>query len=512
MAEERYRDQGDGTFTDPSLYRMFVGGEYVSSASDKVFEVENPATGEIVALVSEGDGEDIDYAVEVARQVYIAWGRTSGEERGDILSHAARLLAERLEELIRVEVSQTGRAYREMSAQLARLPEWYSYFGAVARTHEDTAPPVGNDYLNYTRRVPLGVVGAITPWNHPLLILTKKVAPALAAGNAIVAKPSELAPLTALMLGEVLREAGIPDGVFNVVPGFGATAGLALSSHPGLRKLDLTGGTETGKSAASLAGKNLAQVGAELGGKASTLFFEDVDIEAAVNGALFASFVAAGQTCIQGARALVHRSLYNEFIERLVRRADRIVIGDPQDSATQMGPLVSEKQLQRVEWYVQLGIEEGATLAAGGHRIVEPPYDKGYFYLPTIFTDVDNEMRIAQEEIFGPVVCVMPFDTEEQAVELANGTEFGLAGAVWTKDVRRAHRVAHRLEMGVVWINDHHRTDPASPWGGFKMSGIGRENGLVAYEGYTQVQNILVNLSDEPFDWFGDDSSGKRLN
>ena len=492
------------------LYQMFVGGEHVPSASGKTFEVENPARGEAIALVSEGEEKDVDRAVGVAAEAFCGWGKTNGEERGNILARAAKILADRLDEFVRVEVDQTGRAHREMSAQLARLPEWYAYFGALARTHEDTVPPFGGNYLNYTRRVPLGVVGHVTPWNHPLLILTKKVAPALAGGNAIVAKPSELAPLTPIMLGDVLREAGLPDGVYNVVPGFGATAGLALTSHPGIRKVDLTGGTETGKAVASIAGKNLVRVGAELGGKASSLIFEDTDLENAVNGALFASFIAGGQTCVQGARALVHRSLYDEFVDKLVDRAGKITLGDPQDPATQMGPLVSEKQLNRVEEYVKIGVEEGANLVAGGRRITDPPYDKGYFYPPTVFSGVENGMRIAQEEIFGPVVCVIPFGTEEEAIQLANATEFGLAGAIWTNDVRRAHRVAHRLEIGVVWINDHHRIDPASPWGGFKMSGIGRENGIEAYHEYTQIQNIIVNLSDEPFDWFVEDVSGKR--
>jgi phenylacetaldehyde dehydrogenase len=492
------------------LYHMFVGGEHTPSASGKTFEVENPARGETMALVSEGDKKDIDAAVGIATQVFRSWGKTSGEERGNGLARAAQILRDRLDEFVRIEVDQTGRAYREMSAQLARLPEWYEYFGALARTHEDTVPPFGGNYLNYTRRVPLGVVGHITPWNHPLLILTKKVAPALAGGNTIVAKPSELAPITPIMLGDVLKEAGLPDGVYNVVPGFGATAGAALTSHRGIRKLDLTGGTETGKKIASIAGENLVRVGAELGGKASSLIFEDTDLDNAVSGALFASFVAGGQTCVQGARAIVQRPVYDEFVEKLVDRANRIVLGDPQDQATQMGPLVSKKQLERVEEYVRIGVEEGATLAAGGHRITDPPYDKGYFYPPTVFVDVENGMRVAQEEIFGPVVCVMPFDTEEDAVELANATEFGLAGAIWTNDVRQAHRVAHQLEIGVVWINDHHRIDPASPWGGFKMSGIGRENGIEAYHEYTQTQNIIVNLSDEPFDWFVEDVAGKR--
>jgi phenylacetaldehyde dehydrogenase len=496
--------------SDAPLYHMFVGGEHVPSASGKTFEVENPARGETMALVSEGDEKDIDAAVGTATQAFRSWGKTSGEERGNVLSRAAQILRDRLDEFVRIEVDQTGRAYREMSAQLARLPEWYEYFGGLARTHEDTVPPFGGNYLNYTRRVPLGVVAHITPWNHPLLILTKKVAPALAGGNTIVAKPSELAPITPIMLGDVLKEAGLPDGVYNVVPGFGATAGAALTSHRAIRKIDLTGGTETGKKIASIAGENLVRVGAELGGKASSLIFEDTDLDNAVSGALFASFVAGGQTCVQGARAIVQRPVYDEFVEKLVDRANRITLGDPQDQATQMGPLVSRNQLERVEEYVRIGVEEGATLAAGGHRITDPPYDRGYFYPPTVFVDVENGMRVAQEEIFGPVVCVMPFDTEEDAVELANATEFGLAGAIWTNDVRRAHRIAHQLEIGVVWINDHHRIDPASPWGGFKMSGIGRENGIEAYHEYTQTQNIIVNLSDEPFDWFVEDVTGKR--
>ena len=485
------------------LYHMFVGGEHTPSASDKTFEVENPARGETMALVSEGDKKDVDAAVASATEAFRAWGKIGGEERSNVLSRAAQILRDRLDEFVRIEVDQTGRAYREMSAQLARLPEWYEYFGALARTHEDTVPPFGGNYLNYTRRVPLGVVGHITPWNHPLLILTKKVAPALAGGNTIVAKPSELAPITPIMLGDVLKEAGLPDGVYNVVPGFGATAGAALTSHRGIRKIDLTGGTETGKKIASIAGENLVRVGAELGGKASSLIFDDTNLDNAVSGALFASFVAGGQTCVQGARAIVQRPVYDEFVEKLVGRARTIILGDPQDPATQMGPLVSEKQLERVEEYVRIGVKEGATLAAGGHRITDPPYDKGYFYPPTVFVDVENGMRVAQEEIFGPVVCVMPFDTEEEAVVLANATEFGLAGAIWTNDVRRAHRVAHQLEIGVVWINDHHRIDPAMPWGGFKESSVGREVGLQAYRAYTQTQTVVVKLTNEPFDWYG---------
>lgn len=490
---------------------LFVDGRFRPASSGKTFGVENPKNGEVFAEVAEGDAADIDIAIDAAERAFPVWSALSGAERGDIMHRAGEILKRRLPELVTIEIDQIGRARREMTAQLARLPEWFSYFGAVARTHEDTVPPFAGNYLNYTRRVPLGVVGHVTPWNHPLLILTKKVAPSLAAGNTMVVKPSELAPITPLILGEILKEAGVPDGVYNVVPGFGATAGLALTSSRRVRKIDLTGGTETGRRVAAVAGANLVRVAAELGGKAAVIAFADMDVERVVAATLFASFIATGQTCVQGSRLIVHRSIHDEVVERLVERAAAIRLGDPQEEGTQLGPMVSARQRDTVEAYVRIGVEEdGATLAFGGTRPEGPAYDDGYFIRPAIFTGVRPEMRIAQEEIFGPVVCVMPFDTEEEAVAIANGTEFGLATSIWTRDIARGHRVAHRLLSGITWINDHHRIDPASPWGGFKMSGIGRENGLVAYEEYTQIQNIIVNLSEEQFDWYADDGQPKR--
>lgn len=489
---------------------LFIDGSYRPASSGRTFAVENPHDGSIVAEVAEGDAADIEQAVAAAERSFPVWSALTGAERGDIMQRAADIMKRRLPDLVSTEIEQIGRPRREMAAQLARLPEWFSYFGAVARTHEDTVPPFAGSYLNYTRRVPLGVVAHVTPWNHPLLILTKKVAPSLAAGNTMVVKPSELAPITPMLLGEILKEAGVPDGVYNVVPGFGATAGLALSSHPRIRKLDLTGGTETGKAVAAIAGRNLVKVAAELGGKAAVIVFPDTAVPSAVAATLFASFIASGQTCVQGSRLLVHRSIHDEVVAELVRRAGNIRLGDPQLAETQMGPLVSQKQRDLVESYVRIGVEEGAHLAFGGARPQGDAFAKGYYLQPTIFTHVSPQMRIAQEEIFGPVVCVIPFDTEQEAIAIANGTPFGLATSIWTRDVARAHRVAHSLECGITWINDHHRIDPASPWGGFKMSGIGRENGLVAYEEYTQIQNIIVNLSDTVFDWYADDGETKR--
>jgi acyl-CoA reductase-like NAD-dependent aldehyde dehydrogenase len=495
---------------DGRPFGLYIDGRFQPSSTGRTIRVENPKDRSLVAEVAEGDAADIDAAIDAAERAGKVWAAMPGAVRGDILHRAAELLAAKLPDLVTIEIDQIGRPRREMSAQLSRLPEWFRYFGAVARTHEDTVPPFGGNFLNYTRRVPLGVVGHVTPWNHPLLILTKKIAPAMAAGNTIAVKPSELAPITPLLLGDIFKQAGVPDGVYNVVPGYGATAGRALSGSKRIAKIDLTGGTETGKMVAAMAGANLTRVSAELGGKAAVIVFPDVAVDRAVAAALFASFIATGQTCVQGARLLVHRSVHDHVVAELVRRTNAIRLGDPQDAKTQMGPLVSAKQRELTERYVRIGLEEGATLAAGGRRPDGAAFEAGYYHLPTIFTDVTGSMRIAQEEIFGPVVCVTPFDTEEDAIALANGTEFGLATSIWTRDISRAHRVAHSLQSGIVWINDHHRIDPCSPWGGFKMSGLGRENGLVAYEEYTQIQNVIVNLSDDPFDWYADDDIEKR--
>lgn len=491
-------------------YGLFIDGAFRPSVSGRTFAVVNPKNGQTIAEVAEGEQADVDAAIAAASRASATWGALAGDERGDILHHAADLLEKRLPDLVSLEIDQIGRPWREMRAQLARLPEWFRYFGALARTSEGSVPPFGGNYLNYTRRVPLGVVGLITPWNHPLLILTKKVAPALAAGNTLVVKPSELAPVTPLLLGEILGEAGLPAGAYNAVAGYGAKAGASLVQHHGIRKIDVTGGTETGKTIASLAGRNLTQVAAELGGKAAVIVFPDTDPERAASAALFASFIASGQTCVQGARLLVHRSIHDAVVREIVRRAATIRIGDPLDPNTQMGPLVSARQRDLVEKYVAIGNQEGAHLAYGGKRPADARLQAGFYYEPTVFTHVAPRMRIAQEEIFGPVMCVIPFDTEAEAIAIANDIEFGLATSIWTRDVTRAHRVAHRIESGIVWINDHHRIDPSSPWGGFKMSGIGRENGIVAYEAYTQLQNIIVNLSDEPFDWYADDGQEKR--
>lgn len=489
-------------------YYHWIAGRDTPSANGDYFHLKQPSTGEIYATVSNGSQTDVEAAITAARHAFqeTDWAKDSALRVRALRQFAGRIRSH-LPQLVELESQATGRPIREMRSQLARIAEWYEYFASLAETLEDQVPPFGRGYLNYTRREPLGVVGLLTPWNHPLLILTKKLAPALAAGNAVVIKPSELAPITVNELIKLTSDTDMPPGIVNVVHGYGSIAGKTLAEHPGLSKVDLTGGTATGRAVASAAGYNLTKVSAELGGKASVLVFDDANIREAVNGAVFAGYIASGQTCVQGARVLVPYSHYDAFVEAFVNKVKNLRIGDPLDPRTDIGPLISEKQRDRVLQYVRLGVQEGARLAFGGNPLTDRP---GWYMTPAVFTEVANGMTIAQEEIFGPVVCILRYHSEEEAIQLANGTAYGLAMSIWTNDLRRAHRVAEKLEAGVIWINDHHRIDPSSPWGGYKDSGIGRENGIDCYKDYTQVKNIIVNLNSEPFDWFDGSTENKR--
>jgi len=488
-------------------YGLHIDGAEVASESGATIDVLSPLDGSKLTTVAGATAQDVARAVGVAATAH-ADGRWSGIQpnaRARILNAAAQQLRERIGEMAQIESLTTGRCLREYVAQLGRVPEWFEYHGALAQTAEGSLPPFGDpDHLCYVRRVPLGVCALVTPWNHPLLIAAKKMSVCLAAGNTCVVKPPELAPVAVLELARILEDCGVPKGVINVVPGYGHTAGAALCAHPRVAKVDFTGGTATGKMIGQVVGANVRHYCAELGGNCPVLVFEDADLEAAVNGAAFGAFVAAGQTCVSAKRLLIHESIFEDFVGRLVAKVDGFKLGDQLDMGTQMGPLISANQLETVEAQVNQGLAEGAVALAGGKRpdASRCEYSDGHFFEPTVLGCIEPQMSCFQEEIFGPVVTVTPFRDEAHAIELANDSAYGLGAAIWSTNAARAHRVAKRVNAGVLWVNAHHRNAPSSPWGGMGESGIGRENGTDAYHEYTTTQSVTVRMSDEREDWF----------
>ena len=486
-------------------YKMLMGGGSLAARSGKIFESINPYTGRVWATVPEADEEDVDAAVRAARQAFDEgpWGKMTGTERARLMRRLAELIAENAEELAVVESTDNGKLLKEMSGQLGALPDWYYYFaGAADKVQGATIPSDKPNFFVYTRKEPVGVVGAIIPWNSPLLLLTFKLAPALAAGCTFVVKAAEQTPASVLEFGKLFEEAGFPPGVFNVVSGFGVPTGKALVSHPGVDKVAFTGSTQTGISVMKDAADHLAKVTLELGGKSPNIVFDDVDLEAANNGVVAGIFAATGQTCIAGSRLFVQERAHDELVERLSERAKTIKLGDPLDAETEMGPVAFKEQLEKIEGHVRAGKEEGATLVCGGKRPDADALEHGYFIEPTIFAQVENGMQIAREEIFGPVLSVIPFKDEEELVRQANDTSYGLAAGVWTKDIQRAHRVAHAIRAGTVWINAYRTLSFNTPFGGYKMSGLGRENGLQAVDEYTETKSVWVELSGQSRDPF----------
>lgn len=492
-------------FTGIKEYKMFINNQWVESASGEMFDSINPFTGEVWAKAPKGEKEDIDLAVKAAKAAFETgeWSKVNGAGRAALLRKLGDLIGENAEILAISEVVDNGKLIREMLGQTKSLSGWCYYFAGMAdKIHGESIPVDIPNMINYTVREPLGVVGAIIPWNSPLLLTLFKLGPALAAGNTMVIKPSEVTPASLLELAKLIEEAGFPPGVVNIVTGFGHTAGDALAKHPDVRKIAFTGSSATGKLIVKNSAEHFARVSLELGGKSPNIIFEDANLPNAVNGVLAGIFAASGQTCMAGSRVLVQDSIYDEFVERLVERTSQIRLGNPLDMETEMGTVAFEGQHQKVLKYIEIGKEEGATVLYGGKRPTTPELENGFFVEPTIFGDVRNDMRIAQEEIFGPVVCIIRFKDEADALEIANDTEFGLAAAVWTLDVQRAHRLASKINAGTVWINNYRKVSYASPFGGFKASGIGRENGMQAVNEYTQIKSIWVDMGNvitDPF-------------
>ena len=474
---------------------LFIAGEFVPAASGKRFTTSNPATGEPLAEIAEAGREDLDRAVAAARQAFDgAWGAMKPRERGRILIKAADMLLARAEEFGRVETLDNGKPIFEAAKiDMPVAAEALSYFGEYAdKLYGDTFPARSDAFL-MTLREPIGVVGAITPWNFPLLQAMWKIAPALALGNSVVLKPASLTPLTALLFADLLREAGLPVGAFNVVPGPGAAIGAAMAEHPDIDKISFTGETETGKKILRAAAGTMKRVSMELGGKSPNVVFADADLDAAAKGAINAIFYGKGELCSAGSRLLVEESAHDALLERVVDRAKKMAPADPLHPKTRLGSLVSEKQRENVERYVEAGKSEGAKLVAGGNRAAVD--GKGAFFEATVFDGVRPDMKIAREEIFGPVLATLSFRDEADAVAIGNSTIYGLAAAVWTKDVKKAFRTAKALKAGTVWINTYNYYDPGLPFGGYKESGFGRERGHYALEEYTQVKSIWIDLT-----------------
>lgn len=487
------------TQTDVKNVGLYINGEYVPASSDETFAVTNPATQEVIAYVSEATEKDVDQAVRAAREAFDngPWGKMTVEERSAKLRRMAEITVERGEEIARLDAADVGKPFAPtVKGEVPRSAHNIRFFADYMEQKGGETYPMGESYINYTRYEPVGVAALITPWNVPFMLTTWKLGPALAAGNTVVIKPAENTPLSVSLLGEIAKEAGIPDGVVNVIHGKGATVGTQLTSHPEVDLVSFTGSTTTGSTIMKNAANTLKNISFELGGKAANIIFEDADLEKAVPGSIRAAFLNSGQVCLAGSRILVQRSIFDKFVDKFTEAAKNLKVGDPSEEGTDMGPLVSEQHYNKVVSYLDVAKEEGAKLIYGGKRPENlPEHIKNGFYLePTIYITEDPYSRMNQEEIFGPVVTVIPFDTEEEAIQIANATKFGLDGVVWTENLRRAHRVSHAFQAGTVWVNCWFVRDLRAPFGGYKQSGIGREGGHHSIEFFTEAKNICIAL------------------
>lgn len=475
--------------------KHFIDGKFVNSASGKTFAAINPATGEEICRVAEGDQADIDAAVKAARRALEsrAWKRIDAADRGRLLLRLADLVEQNAEELAVLESLNSGKIITDSRGDVQGVVNSLRYYGGWADKIEGRTVPVRGNFLSYTLRQPVGVVGQIIPWNFPLLMLAWKWGPALACGNTIVMKPAEQTPITAMKMAELALEAGFPPGVINLVNGFGETAGAALVAHPQVDKIAFTGHVDTAKIIQKSAADTLKRCTFELGGKSPNVIFADADLDEAVAGAFHAIYFHGGQCCTAGSRLFVEEGIRDEFVSRLAERAKKRKLGDPLDPTTEQGPQVSQEQLDKILGYVELGKKQGAKLVAGGARFS----DRGYFVEPTVFDGVKDDMAIARDEIFGPVVSVLPFKGVEEVITRANDTYYGLAAAIWTKDIDKAHLYAREVKAGTVWVNCYHVVDATTPFGGFKMSGQGRENGEAVLEHYTELKTVTIKLGQD---------------
>jgi len=479
----------------PGPTKLLINNKWVESASGKTFPTVNPSTGEVICQVAEADAADVDRAVTAARNAFEhgPWRtKMSAAERGKLLNRLADLIEKNIDELARLEALDNGKPYKV--AKAADLPltiACYRYYAGWADKVQGRTIPISGDYFCYTRHEPVGVVGQIIPWNFPLLMQAWKLGPALATGNTVVMKPAEQTPLTALRVGELILEAGFPEGVVNLLPGYGPTAGAAIARHQDVDKVAFTGSTEVGHLIMEASAKsNLKRVTLELGGKSPNIVFADANMDDAIEGAHFALFFNQGQCCCAGSRLFVEEKAYDEFVQKSVARARTRTVGDPFDSKTEQGPQVDDAQFDKVMSYIDSGRKEGAKLVAGGNRVG----NRGYFIEPTVFADVKDDMKIAREEIFGPVMSIMKFKSIDEVVDRSNRSEYGLAAAVWTRDIGKAHAIANRVRAGTVWVNCYDVFDAAAPFGGFKQSGIGRELGEYGLQQYTEVKTVTVKL------------------
>jgi acyl-CoA reductase-like NAD-dependent aldehyde dehydrogenase len=478
--------------------KLFINGKWQDSVSGETFNTVNPATGEIITQVARGNKEDVDLAVKSARKSFEEgpWASMSVSDRGKILWKIGDLVDKYNAEISEVETLDNGKPIFESSKiDIPLVAEIFRYYaGWATKIHGETIPVKGN-FFNYTLREPIGVVGAIVPWNFPLLLASWKIAPALACGNTVILKPAEITSLSALKFAEICQEAGLPDGVLNIITGPGSVVGNALVEHPGVDKIAFTGSTEVGKEIMRRCAGTLKKVSLELGGKSPNIVFADADIDSAIRGAFNGIFYGKGEVCAAGSRLFVEEKIHDEFITKLIERTKKAIPGDPLNPKTRLGAIVSKEQMDKVLSYIEIGKKEGAKLVAGGEKAVVEGLN-GNFVYPTVFDEVDNKMRIAQEEIFGPVLSTIIFKDINDAIEKANSTIYGLASAVWTRDVKKAHHVVRKIKAGTVWINTYNNYDPAAPFGGYKMSGFGRELGMHALDLYTQIKNVMIDLNE----------------